>query len=665
MRTFTIGLLGGLLVFAFYFYRGDIGCVPAGPLGQFCPPAESSLIDRIRELQAEQRAITGFGESREVVEAQSNMGEQARAQRFYAGRLIARPRQNIALPEGANVGDVRSFSVNTNVESAVEGALAVGDIERVGRRTMMISLDYDITDEDFAEEGVRAEMVRPERAERVRNMTRGFSNFSTGAAAGSRRGLAASSRAVMAAVSRRRPRLLQASEARCPANPTPAQLERNPALAVACAARTLEDSGEFDYVELDYLISHEMMMSRRPQQTVSAAPNDPLLGLQWHYLNQGEGNSDENAPGGAGFLDFWERQGQSGSREVVVAVIDTGLALNHPAIVGSANVVDGVDMVSVAYHENDDVIGRDRDPNDPGDACAELDGPYAEDSYHGTHVAGTVGAVSTNDGDGVAGGAWNVTVVPIRALGRCGGLQSDIIDAIRWAVGLEPAQVTLLGGETEEYWNANPAQIINLSLGFRTPGGCPRSMQDAINDAVGAGAIVVAAAGNAGLDVEEYSPAGCDNVVTVSAGDFAGELAWYSNYGAGVDIMAPGGDLLADLNNDNRPDGVLSIRPGRDCVDPETGETFTTCDYAYENGTSMAAPHVSAAFALLRAQYRDATNEELISLVVDTARAPRTETQCRAACSETPGGTPITGEPGQCFRPCGAGLMDLGRAVRE
>lgn len=667
MRTFLIGLIGGALVFAFFWYRGDIGCVPLGGAGELCPPQETPLLDRLRALQEAERAIYGSYDTRtetidtEALAARANLRDGAA--RFYAGQLITAPLSTpTASAQGA--GAARSAAAGGGIAQAMETAWQIGDVSRIDGSTMIVALDFDISEEDFQEEGVSIQAVEPERAtRRFGGVVSGFSSeFSArGSVRGSARGMAQSSRAVMNAVAARRPRLYDAQRARtCPDNPTQEFLDANTEAAVACAVERLEASGQFEYVELDYLITHEMMS--RPQTVgVVGAPDDPLFGLQWHFRN-----NEDTAGGGAGFTDFWSREAQPGSSDVVVAVIDTGLVYSHPEIVDSPNIADGVDMVSVAYYENNDGIpGRDRNPNDPGDACPEYDGPYAEDSFHGTHVSGTVGAVATDDGDGIAGGAWQVTVVPIRALGRCGGLASDIIDSIRWAVGLEPAYVNTLDGGVEEYWNPNPADIINLSLGFVAESGCPRSMQDAIDDATAQGAIVVAAAGNLSRDVSQYAPAGCRGVITVAAGDGAGELAGYSNYGEGVDIMGPGGDLLADADADGRPDGVLSIKPARNCRDPLNNTVVEVCDYAYENGTSMAAPHVSAAFALLRAEYPRSSNEELISLILDTARSPRSPAQCAGDCATMTGGTPIDGEPGQCFRPCGTGLMDLARAVRN
>lgn len=424
--------------------------------------------------------------------------------------------------------------------------------------------------------------------------------------------------------------------------------EANAIVAMQCVIDDLQASGEFEYVEKDWLYEHEMI--RRPGQPVAPAkltPNDPLFGLQWHFKSQG--TERDESPGGAGFVDFWTDQDSQGSSEVVVAVIDTGLQMNHPDIRSSINVVDGWDMVSEIDVANDG-DGRDNDPDDPGDVCPQAN--VLENTYHGTHVAGIVGAASTNNEDGVAGGAWNVKVVPVRALGKCGGKLSDINDAIRWAAGTIP-EFDELG---QEVWNDNPADIINLSLGlFRT---CPRSMQDAINDVTAHGVVVVVAAGNRSVPTEFYAPAGCENVVTVAGGDARGFLAPYSNYGSDVDVLAPGGDMSRDDNGDGNPDGVLSTKTAENCSDPLTGDTVSTCYYAYEQGTSMATPHVSAALALIKSKRPDLSASELVTtLMSGISSIP--EERCTAECVLYPGAVPLDEDENICLRPCGSGLLNL------
>ncbi len=425
----------------------------------------------------------------------------------------------------------------------------------------------------------------------------------------------------------------------------------NAVYAMNCVIQDLEASGEFEYVEKDYLFDHQMIRTPGGDSgtatTVSVTPNDPLFDLQWHFRNQGDGS--DQSPGGAGFVDFWTREATQGSTDVVVAVVDTGLEMAHPDIASSPNVAKGWDMVTDPATGNDG-DGRDDDPNDPGDMCPER-GAFS-DSFHGTHVAGTVGAGITNNATGVAGGAWNVKIVPVRALGRCGGRLSDINDAIRWAAGTIP-EFDELGNEV---WNENPADIINLSIGLFKA--CPASMQDAIDAVTAEGVVVVAAAGNKRISTQYFAPAGCRNVVTVASSDARGFLAPYSNYGDAVDILAPGGDLSRDDNGDGNPDGVLSTKTAENCFDPVSGAAVEKCFYAYEQGTSMAAPHVSAALALIKAKRPELTASELVSrLSGGLSSVP--EAQCTGSCSQYPGAVPTAEDPDICLRPCGAGLLNL------
>lgn len=424
--------------------------------------------------------------------------------------------------------------------------------------------------------------------------------------------------------------------------------DANPLVAMQCVIEDLKASGEFEYVEKDWFYEHQMI--RRPDlsgKPTLITPNDPLFGLQWHYKSQG--TDDGQSVGGAGFVDFWTDQESQGSSEVVVAIVDTGLQLSHPDIAGSANVVDGWDMVSDIDVANDG-DGRDSNPDDPGDLCPERN--VFSNTYHGTHVAGIVGAGSTNNADGIAGGAWNVKIVPVRALGKCGGKLSDINDGIRWAAGTIP-EFNELG---EEVWNENPADIINLSLGlFKT---CPASMQDAINAVTEQGVVVVAAAGNRGVPTEFFAPAGCQNVVTVAGGDARGHLAPYSNYGPEVDVLAPGGDLTRDDDRDGNPDGVLSTKTAENCEDPLTGSSVATCFYAYEQGTSMATPHVAAALALIKSKRPDIASDQLVATLM-SGISPIPENQCTGLCTQFPGALPTSEDDDICVRPCGSGLLNL------
>jgi len=474
---------------------------------------------------------------------------------------------------------------------------------------------------------------------------------------------------------------------RCPRIVSQEALEQDIALATRCAITRLIASQRFSFVEPNYVATNDFLnlppkpeprQNPAPQETpaktpppagpaptttapqppaqgqavpAGALPNDPLEPLQWHYRDPGTGEG--RSPGGAGFSSFWLAN-HIGSRDVRVAVIDTGLDLTHPDIAGSPNVAAGIDLITSADRAGDG-DGVDADPQDAGDKC----GTARENSFHGTHVAGTVGAGRTNDRSGVAGGAWDVTIVPVRVLGKCGGELADIVSGIRWAAGVASAA----NANGVAIVNQNPADIINMSLSIQAP--CPASMQAAIDAAVSRGVVVVVAAGNKATQARLYAPANCNNVVVVAAGDARGRLAFYSNFGPEVDVLAPGGDVYADTDGDGRPDGVLSTRATEfGCYDPLNQSSTPKCYYSFLQGTSMAAPHVSAAFALLAAE-TGLRGQRLEDAFTTRAMAPLDAGRCQIECARNRNATPIQGDATMCMRACGAGALDLSRAAAQ
>ncbi|MBI1252123.1 MAG: S8 family serine peptidase [Alphaproteobacteria bacterium] len=459
----------------------------------------------------------------------------------------------------------------------------------------------------------------------------------------------------------------------CPRIVNARDLEANLELATRCAVQRLSASRQFEFVEPNFIIDVQLDRLFPPRQEQAPAPrppesktlppepnapaaaglslpNDPLAAFQWHYRPRG--TAAGQSPGGAGFETFWTRARQVGSRNVRVAVLDTGLLSDHPDIAQSGNVGPGVDLIT-AYERAGDDDGIDTNPYDVGDRC----GAARENSYHGTHVAGTIGAVATNDRIGVAGGAWEVTILPVRVLGRCGGELADIVSGIRWAAGLAPA----IAENGAQFVNSTPADVINMSLSVGIP--CPASMQAAIDAAVARGSVIVVAAGNKARPTQSYAPANCNNVIVVGANDARGGLAFYSNFGAEVDILAPGGDIFTDSDADGRPDGVLSSRVSSEaCTDPATNASAPTCYYGFLQGTSMATPHVSAALALLAAQ-TGLRGRLLEDALFTRALGPIDPAQCRIECARNQFATPVEGQAGQCMRACGRGMLDLARAA--
>ena len=327
-------------------------------------------------------------------------------------------------------------------------------------------------------------------------------------------------------------------------------------------------------------------------------PNDSYYGYQWNLFE---------AAGGINVPAAWDVT--VGASSITIGVIDTGI-LAHADLAG--RVVGGYDFIADLATANDG-NGRDADARDPGDwGCG------SNSSWHGTHVAGIIGAAS-NNGTGVAGINWQSRIVSARALGACGGYTSDIIDAMRWAAGIAVAGVPA---------NPNPARVLNLSLGGN--GACGTAFQNAVNDVTARGSVVVVAAGNGNADAAGTSPANCSGVIAVAATTRSGGKASYSNYGATVAIAAPGG---------GGGDGILSTL--------NSGTTTPVADnYAWYQGTSMAAPHVSAVVSLMLSATPSLTPAQVLAKLQSSARAFP------------------TGTGADCSRPlCGAGIVNAAAAL--
>ena len=257
-------------------------------------------------------------------------------------------------------------------------------------------------------------------------------------------------------------------------------------------------------------------------------PNDTFYDKQWHYPQ-------------IKLPQAWDVT--TGSQNVIVAVLDTGIVSAHPDFAG--RLIGGFDMISDPQRARDG-NGRDSNPEDVGDLIT----PQGS-SFHGTHVAGTIGA-NGNDGQGIAGVDWNCRLMVVRVLGQGGGTIDDIANGILFAAGLPNASGAV---------PPQRADVINMSLGG--PGLNP-VLQAACNQAAAAGVLLVAAAGNDNTD-QPSSPAAFDSVLSVGAVDAVKQRAPYSNFSPTVDIWAPGGDMSADRTGDNFPDGVLSTMARSSC----------------------------------------------------------------------------------------------------
>ena len=368
------------------------------------------------------------------------------------------------------------------------------------------------------------------------------------------------------------------------------KLDRKVTLADAArlAADLKERDPSVEYAEPDRLM-HPLFV-----------PNDSMYNQQWDFFE---------ATGGMNVPAAWDKSTGAGIR---VAVIDTGY---RPHADLSGQILAGYDFISDATIGNDG-NGRDSDASDPGDwtAAGECGAgqPASNSSWHGTHVAGTIAAV-TNNGSGVAGIAYGAKIVPVRVLGKCGGYTSDIADGIIWASGGTVSGVPNIAAR---------AQVINMSLGGG--GACDTTTQNAINSARSRGTVVVVAAGNESQNASNSNPANCSGVITVAATNRSGGRASYSNYGTIVDVAAPGGDsgaaILSTLNAGTKSPGADS--------------------YAGYMGTSMATPHVAAVVALMLSKNPNLTPDQVeSSLKASTRPFP-------ASCSG-----------------CGTGIVDASAAV--
>jgi serine protease len=326
-----------------------------------------------------------------------------------------------------------------------------------------------------------------------------------------------------------------------------------------------------------------------------AVPNDPYFSTHqsWHYWM-------------ASLPQAWDVT--TGSSNIVVAVLDDGIT-PHPDF--GTRLLPGYDFVTdVAGAADGD--SRDADPLRPAIF------PDGHVSFHGTHVAGTIGAKS-NNGVGAAGADWEAQLLPVRVLGVEGGSRIDIIDGMRWAAGLSVPGVPA---------NTTPAKVLNMSLGGG--GGKSLAYQDAIDEINQLGKIIVVAAGNSNVDASQFAPASQDGVITVGAVGLDGRRSSYSNYGTALDLVAPGGDF-EDLDSNGREDQIFSL------FATATGAP----SYGGSNGTSMAAPHVAGIVALMASVNGTLDHSQAEAILRQTALAQYT-----------------------CAEGCGSGLVDAYSAVQ-
>lgn len=409
--------------------------------------------------------------------------------------------------------------------------------------------------------------------------------------------------------------------------------------SAALAARLARDA------DVEYAVPDE-------RRHALALPNDPLLPAstgaalpagQW-YLQPPSATlvSAINAVGA------WTLT--TGSSSLVVADVDTGVLFNHPDLANK--LLAGYDFVSSTTTAGDGG-GRDGDATDPGDwtTAGQCGSGQAatNSSWHGTQTASLIGA-QTNNGLGMASVGYDVKVLPVRVLGKCGGTDSDIIAGMLWAAGLTSVPTA----------NPNPAKVINLSLGGS--GSCNAAYQDAINQLVAAGVTIVVAAGNEeGLAVGV--PANCSGVIAVAGVRHAGTKVGFSSIGPEVAIAAPGGNCVNTSGACLYP--ILTATNTGTTTASSTGYTYSNSSN-YAVGTSFATPMVAGAAALMLSANPSLKPAQIKSLLQGTARSFPVQPSSGSGSSVPVCHAPTSSVQDECYcttSTCGAGLLDVGAAV--
>lgn len=383
----------------------------------------------------------------------------------------------------------------------------------------------------------------------------------------------------------------------------------------------------------------------------ATTPNDSRFTGQWYLRNT------EVAAVNA--IDAWDRE--VGSNGVVIAVLDTGVLYDHPDL-GRADrggkLLPGHDFVSQT-HQTNDGDARDANPSDPGDwvnAADKTSSVYdncetSDSSWHGTRVAGVIGAM-TNNSTGIAGLAWNSYLLPVRVLGKCGGIDSDILAGMRWAAGLPVPGVPA---------NPTPARILNASLG--SEGACEPSYREVIEELTARKVLLVISAGNEASQVS--SPANCPGVAAVAAIRHAGSKVGFSNLGPEVTLAAPGGNCV---NIDGGP-CLFSLDTTSNDGTTSPGNHIFTDQVRSNLGTSFSAPIVSGVAALMLSRNGNLSTHQMLERLRESARP------FPVSIADAPD-APVCRVPAdaqdvqlaQCIcttSTCGAGMVDAARGVES
>jgi serine protease len=451
---------------------------------------------------------------------------------------------------------------------------------------------------------------------------------------------------------------------------------------VDAALAKLRADAAVKFADVDQLRHIETVIPNDPLFAPTLQASPPASG-QW-YLNTPsstpvvlEGNTTEDLSA-TDAISAWGIT--SGSAGIVIADVDTGVRFDHPDLLRAGlggRLLPGYDFVGEdldasngaaegTYLIANDGDGWDPDPSDPGDWISSSDTAnalFANDtiensSWHGTRVVGVYGAI-TNNGVGVAGMSWGAWVLPVRALGKGGGYDSDIIAGVEWAAGLPVANPE---GPAVPI-NPFPADIINLSLGGS--GSCPSDYQDALAQVTTMGVLVIVSAGNGGAPgtaAPVDAPANCSLLVPGVMGVVGlrnvGTKVGYSSFGSGASIAAPAGNCVQASG-----DCLRSIDTTTNLGNTVPGDNTYTNESNANLGTSFSAPIVSGIAGLMRSVNYNLTPAQLAARLQSSATPFPSGVAGVPTCPST---DPTSGE---CVCPndgsqCGAGMVNALSAVK-
>ncbi|MDQ6629194.1 MAG: S8 family peptidase [Pseudomonadota bacterium] len=406
-------------------------------------------------------------------------------------------------------------------------------------------------------------------------------------------------------------------------------------------------------------VPNDPFYATRPYNNTASAPSGgPLVG-QWYLKTPGPAGTPANtAPSAINAEAAWDLT--TGSSSIVVADLDTGLRFDHPDLQGR-NVFPGYDMLSVdpdgTYTTANDGDGRDADAGDPGDwvDVATSNCGVEPSSWHGTQTLGLIGA-TTDNGIGMASVGRSVSVMPVRVLGRCGGFDSDIIAGMLWAAGVSrPADVA--------FDNPTPARVLNMSLG-ESGKVCSKAFQDAVNQVVAKGSVIVVAGGN-GAGHLVGSPGNCLGVIAVTAVRHVGDKVGFSDLGPEIAISAPGGNCINIDGSACLYPIVTTSNSGKTVPVPGAVGAIYTDSFNSSIGTSFATPLVAGTVALMLSRQPLMTPAQVkAALQASAAKFPIDGGT--AGISQCVAPTASSADQLECYctkLTCGAGMLDTHAAV--